>query len=559
MRHRLRISTLGLVAACAGLLSACQRPPQQPDVLLISIDTARADHFSFAGDSPVMTPNVDALAAQGVAFLQAVSPVPTTLPAHASLLTGRLPTNHGVRTNGLFRLADSEQTMAENLTAAGYQCGAFVAAAVLDSRYGLDQGFAIYDDELGVDSGAGAIPLYLERSAEAVVAAALDWLGRQGREPVFTWVHLFEPHAPYSPPEPERSRYGSLYAGEIAYVDRIIGQLLDTYPQVRRSRPLITVLTADHGESLGEHQESTHGVFIYDATVRVPLVIAAPGLAPGQCSSLVSLIDIVPTVLDLTGVAISDELDGVSLRQIMESGAPAQGSAYIESYYSRVHYGWSELRGLRTDRYKLIVGAATELYDLDADPTEMSDLSARQPEVTNELRDLLESRYPYQTPVTDTSLLDEESRSQLSALGYATETATSSASTTGSLPDPRERMAVLARRDEAWRLLRRGRGDEAIRLLAEVVAAEPNSPRLNELLGSFYASVERWSEALAAFERVCELTPGNVEAWTNRGALLIRLGRLDEALAAYDQALTLAPDDAELQRRRHSLVSAMKK
>lgn len=436
------------VALAAGLgASGCRspEPPPEPlDLLLITLDTARADRFSYTGKPGPGTPRIDALAAQGAGFVNAISPVPLTLPAHASLLTGRQPPSHTVRDNGPYRLPEAETTLAELLAGAGYSTGAFVGAEVLDARHGLDQGFATYDDEI---AGAGVSPFayYAERRGEQVVGAASRWLEAQGDGPVFAWVHLFDPHAPYRPPEPERSHYPSGYNGEIAYTDRVVGQLLDYWQARRGLEHTLVVVTADHGEALGEHGEATHGVLVHDATLLVPLVIRAPGLrAERPIAEPVSLIDVLPTLLTLLGLPGPEGMQGRDLTPLLNGGAvswsPASG--YAESLYARLHHGCAPLYALRDRGWKLVRGRTDELYDLASDPAESRDVATAEPDRRAALGSALEELAAGLDQGEAEALpLDDEARRALQALGYAS--FPSPASSSRELRDPREALLSM--------------------------------------------------------------------------------------------------------------------
>ncbi len=346
---------LAVAVACA----PGAKPRGAPgDVLIVTLDTARADRFSYAGPSPVTTAATDAVAAEGAAFLTAVAPAPITLVSHASLFTGQDPFVHGVRNNGDFALAPEALTLAELFAADGWATAAFIGAAVLDSRYGLDQGFLTYDDEFtGIDETG--LAAYARRPGNEVVDSALRWLGAAPAGPTFVWVHLYDPHAPYEPPEPEKSRYpGSPYDGAVAFSDRMVGRLLEGYRRLGRYDDALVVIAADHGESLNEHQEETHGVFVYDATVRIPLVMRGPGVPPGvRVQAPVALIDVMPTVLGLAGMEIPPGVGGRDLGRVMTGGtADDDRLIYVESLLPQLSFGWSALRGLRSGHWKLHPG-----------------------------------------------------------------------------------------------------------------------------------------------------------------------------------------------------------
>ncbi len=312
----------------------------RPDLLLVTIDTLRADRLGCYGRPGAETPIIDGLAARGVRFDHSVAHQPLTLPSHASILTGLTPLRHGVRDNAGFVLAPGIPTLAEWLTAEGYEAAAFVSGFPVHGRFGLARGFGTYDDRFprGTDT---ARPAYVERRGDATVAAAVAWLrSSPGRgRPVFAWMHLFDPHAPYEPPEPFASRFkGREYEGEIAFADRQLGALLDAW-RAARGRDPIVVVTSDHGEGLGEHGEPTHGLFIYDSTIRVPLVLAGPGIPAGRVpGTLARGIDVAPTVLDLAGVEIPASVEGRSLRPAWEREDAGDEPAYVESLFGRLGF-----------------------------------------------------------------------------------------------------------------------------------------------------------------------------------------------------------------------------
>jgi arylsulfatase A-like enzyme/Flp pilus assembly protein TadD len=420
-------------AVWAFVLFAGCSPAPPPDILLVTIDTLRADHVSASGDARApATPAFDSVAARGLLFEQAIAPAPLTLPSHASILTGQWPFQHGVRDNGGFRLDPSVPTLAEALRSRGYKTAAFVGAFVLDSRFGLGRGFDTYDDDVsrpsaGTDGIAGAparpgsphadpptadfppapgAPGYLgdpRRDGGAVAAAVSDWIDIARPEPIFVWVHLYDPHAPYEPPPDLARQYpGRPYAAAVAHADAALGKILAEWERRPRASSSIVAVTADHGESLGGHGEETHGVFVYDATLRVPLALRAPGLAAGRrIPWQARLIDLAPTILGLAGPqrpsgtasrpradstvptgAAGDDLaaDGVDLGPALRRGAPPPDlPAYAESLFGTYHYGWSPLRALRAGGLKWIEAPRPELYDLAADPGETRNLHTGAP------------------------------------------------------------------------------------------------------------------------------------------------------------------------------------
>ena len=545
----------------AGLLvvsvCGCTRPvsTQKPrDVLLITIDTARADHFSYTGTSIVRTPRVDALASQGAGFTNAMTPVPLTLPAHASLMTGRLPPSHTVRDNGSYRLPASEETLAEALARAGFATAAFVGSEVLDSTYGLDQGFATYDDDV-VDSGPSGLLYYPERRGEDVVRAAERWLDAQGDGPVFAWVHLFDPHTPYRPPEPEHSTYGSSYNGEIAYTDRVVGMLLDHWNERRSLDRTLVVVTADHGEALGEHGEKTHGVLVHDATLRVPLVFRAAGLhAAGTIAAPVSLIDVMPTVLALLGIPSPTAVQGRDLAPLMRGDALpwSRASGYAESLYASFHHGCVPLLALREGGFKLVRGVADELFDLTADPRELRDAASADPARSATLAAALNGLIADLAPGTASRIApDDEARRALQALGYAGSPSPQPA-TGGRRRDPREALVSLSLMADADRRAVAGDLDGAVSGYRAVLDAEPWSVDARVRLAQILISRRRARDAVPLLAGAVALAPGEAFLHRQLGETLQATGDDKAALDAYDAGLKVHPESHDLRNGRWS-------
>jgi arylsulfatase A-like enzyme/tetratricopeptide (TPR) repeat protein len=528
-------------------------------VLLITIDTARADHFSYTGTSIVKTPRVDALALQGAGFTNAVTPVPLTLPAHASLMTGRLPPSHTVRDNGSYRLPASEQTLAEVLSGAGFVTAAFVGSEVLDSTYGLDQGFTTYDDHV-VDSGPSGLLYYPERRGEEVVKAAARWLDSQGDAPVFVWVHLFDPHTPYRPPEPEHSTYGSTYNGEIAYTDRVVGALLDHWNQRRGLDRTLVVVTADHGEALGEHGEKTHGVLVHDATLRVPLVFRAAGLhVAGTIGAPVSLIDVMPTVLGLCGIPRPPAVQGRDLGPLLRGEALpwSRASGYAESLYASFHHGCVPLLALREGGFKLVRGVADEVFDLATDPGELRDAAAADHARSSMLAAALDGLVGDLTPGTASRMTpDDEARKALTALGYAG-SHSPQPPTDGRLRDPREALVSLSRMADADRRAVAGDLDGAVSGYRAVLDAEPRSVDARVRLAEILISRKRAGEAVPLLAAAVTIAPGEAFLHRKLGETLQATGDDKAALDAYDAGLKIHPDSRDLRNGRWSCLNRL--
>jgi arylsulfatase A-like enzyme/tetratricopeptide (TPR) repeat protein len=484
-------------------------------LLFITIDTCRADGLGCLGNGRIRTPNLDALAARGVAFTQAVCQAPTTLPSHASIFTGLYPSAHGVRDNGRFRLSDEATTLAEVLRAAGYRTGAFVGAFPVAAQFGLAQGFEVFSDEMPRFSfrGRTAMP---ERPASEVTARAIEWLKSGGSGPFFAWVHYFDPHWPYEPPEPYATLYSDHpYEGEIAFVDAEIGRLVAALEDAGLADQTLVVAMSDHGEGLGEHLEFSHSVLVYDGTIRIPLVIgpAAPGAAGGAIvTSQTRSIDVMPTALDLLGVAAPEKLDGVSL---LAGGvvAPASRLSYLETYTPWYGFQWSPLRGLRSDGWKYIEAPRSELYDLQADPREGTNLLDRDAGRRSDWRRALAEIGAERGASTETDM-DAETVEKLRSLGY-----------------------VGMGRSVASS---RPRGADA---------GLPNPMELIDAYFYFLAPAAghfghgEFTDAIALCDSALAHDPTNLQALVTRSHALYRLGRLDEAKASYERILALDPEN----------------
>ncbi len=464
--HLRRFGILAIITICAGLIS-CRSSHKPDSVLLISIDTLRADHLGCYGYSAGTSPAIDKIAQEGTVFERAFSAVPLTLPSHTCLLTGLYPMHTGVRDNGLFQVPDRLHLLSEVLQERGFATAAFVSGFPLNHRFGLGQGFQTYDDR--PDSDSNSEFTYLERSANATVDAAIKWVEthREGR--FFLFVHFFDPHIPYNihPEFPGLSPYDS----EIRVADAAVGRLIE-YLGKTLDRTLI-VITGDHGESLGEHGEKTHGVFIYDATLHVPLILRGEGIERGKRDArLVSLVDVFPTILSAIGIAATMNVDGVDLLK-----GESHPSIYAESFYPRLELGWSELRALRTAEKKFISAPTPEFYDLESDAGESRNLhSTGSPEMAGMSTELAEQIKSDTTP--EPQQPDAETRQALKALGYIQGGGSTIAK---NLPDPKDRILLLAIIDQATTLVDAGSPEQAAALLKPEVAREPDNPELATL------------------------------------------------------------------------------
>ena len=572
---------LGVFPATSGPAAAGTAAPSKLNLLVVTVDTLRADRVGAYGHGAARTPAMDGLARRGVRFSRAFSHVPLTLPSHCTLFTGVLPPAHGVRDNGE-RLGEAPMTLAEIARGQGYATAAFVGAFPLDSRFGLGRGFETYDDLYGSRNRVRDMA-FVERRAEEVNSRAEAWLRARGREPFFLWVHYFDPHAPYDPPPPfDRDFAGREYDGEIAYTDAQFGKLVEALERSGRAADTLIVLTSDHGEGLGAHLEKTHGIFIYDTTLRVPLIIAGPGVTPQGRSvdAQVGLSDVLPTVLDLMGWPAPKGLPGRSLVSMMkrtEAGRKAaERTLYIESLSPLLSRNWAPLRGVRTSGWKYIDAPAAELYDLEADPGETANVLDTRPEVVRRLRAEMEAVIKRQAApppgAAPGPAADSETRRKLESLGYI---ASGVAPAKAPRPDPKAMIewdnllsdAVNAsetgRLDEAdaayrdilrrqpddiiaydyaaYNLTKMGRGGEAIRVLEEAVERGLATDQILAHLGLYYQEAGRLDESLRALEKALALGPLSSEAHNGLGVSLYKSGRIEDAVAAFEKALSLDP------------------
>ena len=531
---------LVLVLLAVGLLLGMARPrvlppapivhSQRPDVVLITIDTLRADAVGFAGNRRAATPVLDRLAGAGRVFPNAHAHNVLTLPSHTNILTGLYPYQHGVRDNSGFRLAPSIPTLATVLHAAGYGTGAFIGGFPLDAQFGLNRGFDVYDCRLNRGSGAGGFAS-AERRGDQVVAAALAWWRQQrakGR-PRFLWVHLFDPHAPYDPPEPFRSRFASnLYLGEVAAADSFLAPLLGPFLDGNAAAAPFVVVTADHGESLGEHGELTHGLFAYEATLKVPLVLWGRSVIPGRDLRPARHIDIFPTVLQAAGVSLpAGGVRAYAGRSLLSPAAAAPEDSYFEALSAALDRGWAPLRGVLHRGRKLISLPLPEVYDLERDPREVHNLYGREHARAREVL-LALPREPSWPPRRQD--LPPESLARLASLGYLA-SAGGAPVRFGPEDDPKRLIGLERQMHGVVELSSRGRLDAAVRLARDVVARRPQMPIGQRMLAETLLAAGRTQEALAAMEAARRRGAASPELLRQLGLTLAQVGRTAEALA----------------------------
>jgi len=524
----------------------------RPNVILVTLDTTRADHLGCYGSPDVRTPVLDGLARRGVLFEQAATASPLTLPAHSTILTGMYPTYHGVRVNGNTALNESQTTLAEVFAAQGYSTGAFIAAFVVDGRWGLKQGFEHYDDRLDMSRSKHIDLGAIQRPGNEVMDAALGWLdGRQGA-PFFAWIHLYDPHLPYEPPEPFRSEYGALgpaglYAGEVAFMDEQIGRLTAWLERTGLDRSTVLVLVGDHGEGLGSHGEGSHGYYVYDYAIHVPLIVVAPlaGLQDRRVRSQVGTVDVFPTVLELAGLGRTGEVQGRSLVPAMfRPGSGRDVAAYAESMAPNIQFGWSPLQLLRTTRYKYIGSPKAELFDVSADPGETMNLVAGEPGIAREMKaelDALIERTGRGAPAPQAANLDKDTIERLTALGYigAPVAARKAAGEAGPLADPKDKFLVFQKVTAAGELVTADRYAEAVPLLESALAEEPGIPQAMLVLSTCYKELGRGGEAKSMLDLVLKDDPENVQALIGLANILLDERKDEDVLALCKRALSV--------------------
>ncbi len=530
------------------------------NLLLISLDTVRRDHLGTYGYAAAETPNIDALVEHGFQFENAITPVPITLPSHASMMTGLYPPRHGVRDNGLYRLAAEHTTLAERLSSQGYETAAFVGCFVLDKRFGLDQGFDMYNFEVGEGGYFPSNFDFNQRSAGAVTGAAMQWIGgRRGArdgKPFFMWLHYFDAHVPYTSPLGNLPRFaGRAYDAEITYIDQALARLFEELDATGlRDRTLI-ILVADHGEGLGEHDESTHGLFVYDSTLRIPFILSCPSLFRGAYHDrerAVSLVDLRPTIEDLLGLAPDAGLDGVSLVRAEQN--PGR-TLYIETMMAFHAARCSPLYGLRRAQDKFIDAPEPEYYDLVADASEIKNLAAEnRPEAQELSGDLGELRSAWSDASTNAGTRDmsEEESERLRSLGYVH---SAGARDTGNLPDIKAMMRSSKKLTSALRLQKENRLDEALRTAKEASNECPGYLDATSLVAQLCEQMKRPDEAVDVLTRSLEINPscGIALQLARTHMMASRYAEMDSALAT---AAALDPANGfvhVLRADRHSM------
>ncbi|MBC7348926.1 MAG: sulfatase-like hydrolase/transferase [Candidatus Aminicenantes bacterium] len=528
------LSTFIFLSRDSGLKSV--RGQKNFNIILITVDTLRADRLGCYGFTPNVTPTMDRMAASGVRFENCIAQTPLTLPSHTTILTGTLPIYHGVRDNGGFVVPPQLQTLAEAFKTAGYKTAAFVSAYVLDSKWGLNQGFDYYFDRFDLGRFEKISLGEVQRRAEETIDEALNWLEKNKSQKFFAWIHLYDPHTPYEPPEPFKSQFADRpYLGEIAYTDSQLARFWNFLEKEQLLNNLFLVLASDHGESLGEHGETTHGFFVYQEGIHVPLIFVTPfeRFQGKTYSGVVTLADIMPSLLEMTGLPVPAEVQGQSLvRYFSGRKKPVDNLVYSETFYPRYHYGWSELRSFQNNRYKLIIAPVPELYDLKVDPDEQKNLVYIEKKIYQELTRLAED---FEKKAGDSALepdfasVDEETREKLAALGYLGSFVDPSKLAGKKLADPKDKINIFNEISRARETGMAGNFEEAIATLKKILEEDPTISDGFFALGNVYFKARKFQEAVEAFSRALELKPDDSFAVINVANCYAALNRLEMA------------------------------
>jgi arylsulfatase A-like enzyme/Flp pilus assembly protein TadD len=515
------------------------------NLLLITIDTLRPDRLSCYGTKYVKTPRIDALASRGVLFTGAFAHNPMTLPSHVNIMLGITPLQHGVHENFKSVVAPEFLTMAEFLKAKGYATAAFIGAFPLDSRFGLAQGFDVYDESY--PSRASSVFTYPERKAEAVMTAALGWLRKQTGK-WFVWIHIWDPHAPYTPPAPfDREFAADPYSGEVAYVDGQVGRVFDFLAESGLEKKTLVLFTADHGEALGEHGEHVHGYFAYNSTLWVPLILAGPGINAGRLDDYVCHVDIFPTVCEMLELEKPAHLQGISLAPVMKGQKLRPRAIYFESMDAYYNQGWAPLRGMIQDRKKFIDLPLPEVYDLAADFGEEKNIAGSLDlGIYRKKMEEVQKELSTGSHTAVNQKIDREAMERLRSLGYVVSAVTQLKKNYGPEDDLKTLLPIYQKDVLAINLYEDGRTDEAIALFLEIIKQRKDFDKSYIHLSQILTELGRAKEALAIIEQGCRDNPKNYNLLLSYGVLLVKLDKPDEGIAILQKALEIATYDPDV-------------
>ncbi|UCH92963.1 MAG: tetratricopeptide repeat protein [Candidatus Aminicenantes bacterium] len=524
---------------------------RQLNVILITLDTVRSDYLSCYKKGNARTPHLDRIAQEGVLFERCIAQSPLTLPSHVTIFSGTYPLFHQVRDNGGFRVPGQLEFVSEVLQSGGFVTSAFIGAYVLHSKWGVNQGFDTFSDDFDLKKYY-TTTREIEKKADEVLGNARTWLKTHGhKKKFFTWIHLFDPHIPYDPPPPYAEKYAdNPYRGEVEFVDEQLGKFFAFLKKEGLENKTLIVITGDHGEGLWQHREHTHGVFIYETTVRVPLIIKAPFQFPvKQVKEIVEHVDIAPTLLHAAGSSIPHSYQGKSFLNMM-FGKEEKGkqTAYTESFYSRLHRGWSQLQALYRDDWKYIRAPNDELYHIHNDPDEENNLSIKKSFIKKTMKERLghfikEKSINAITP-QQLDKRDKADLKMLESLGYLTTFADTSGKT--NLPDPKDKVHLLNDYAKASGLINIGKFNQAVILLRRIIADDPANVDAYLKLGVAYNKKKMYQEAVECFHEILKRKPDYNTAMINLLQSLTAMGKFDEAIREARQFLKLFPQDYSL-------------
>ncbi len=533
------IGVLLLLGGCRGDRTLSP-PSSTTPVFIISIDTLRSDRLPVYGYEGIETPNIDAFRKDAVLFERAYSHTPLTLPSHTSILTGLLPADHGVRDNTGYRVGAGAQTLAEILAAKGYATGAAVSTFVLRKQTGIDRGFSFYEDAVAPLNPGNRQISAIQRDGSETVRVATEWIGQQSK-PVFFLLHLYEPHMPYTPPEPYRSRYSNLYDGEVARSDEIVGEFLESLKKSDLYDRSLIILLSDHGEGLNDHGEEEHGTFLYREAIQVPMLIKFPGakFGGGSVAAPVQLIDVAPTILERVGIASEKTLTGRSLATLLTEKSPEWRKVYSETYYPKFHYGWSDQHSLTDGRHHYIQSTRPELFDIEKDPGEEKNILESERRTHFAMKKAIE---PLVREAAAPAPADREEVAKLAALGYLGSTVQTKPGEV--LPDPKDNVQIVAKINAAFAKFHQRQYADALALSEPLLAENPRILDLWDLRSKSLARVGRVPEAVQAAKEGLRLSPNATHLAIDIATLQLDLGNVDDAEKHAELAANADPAQA---------------
>ena len=559
------------------------KKPVVDRVILITLDTTRADHLACYGYGKIETPNIDSFAREGMLFTNAVCQVPLTLPSHATIMTGLYPPEHGVRYYSGYLLKDDFDTIAEILHGQGFMTGAVVSAYPVTRKFGLAQGFESYDDVFDTEEEEmPGLPPKIEKRASITIDSSIGWITRNKDQKFFLWIHLYDPHADYEPPPPFSEKYrDSLYDGEIAYMDSEIGRLWQFLKSEELWDDTFIIMLGDHGEGLGEHRELTHSSLLYDTTMRIPLIMKGKALPENRrIDDVAATIDIVPTILDCLSIPLPSGLKGKSLLEFAKGNTQGQRDIYMETLSPRINFGWSELFAVRRGKWKFIQGPVPELYDIEKDPGEAADLIDQETGVADELaRELTQMEKGFELMAkgsSQTAMIDDESRDALLSLGYVSSSLSKEKKKQNKNPrdfvfleddlkkcpiafnkkDYGEAIKICdsvlridpenkgAHQFKAWALMRTGKEEAAIDQLKKLLGIYADDMQGPRMLYKFYMKKKMFAEAEQVIRKALEYYPDSHMYCFDLAVCFYTQHRINEAIEWGERSISVNPEYA---------------